>query len=92
MYLCAYVRSGSLHTFCGEQSANATAGQLEMCIRDSGYAAQRECVIIGAAVAHNTYGAGVGQNCKIPVSYTHLDVYKRQLLYPFITFINMFLY
>lgn len=28
MYLCAYVRSGSLHTFCGEQSANATAGQL----------------------------------------------------------------
>lgn len=24
----AYVRSGSLHTFCGEQSANATAGQL----------------------------------------------------------------
>ena len=28
MYLCAYVRSGSLHTFCGEQSADAAAGQL----------------------------------------------------------------
>ena len=28
MYLCAYVRSGSLHAFCGEQSADAAAGQL----------------------------------------------------------------
>lgn len=26
MYLCAYVRSGSLHAFCGEQSADAAAG------------------------------------------------------------------
>lgn len=28
MYLCAYVRSGSLHAFCGEQSADAADGQL----------------------------------------------------------------
>ena len=27
-YQCAYVRSGSLHAFCGEQGADATAGQL----------------------------------------------------------------
>lgn len=27
-YQCAYVRSGSLHAFCGEQGADAAVGQL----------------------------------------------------------------
>ena len=50
-----------------------------MCIRDRRYNVRpRENLII----AFNVGEEGLGNLCGVrPVSYTHLDVYKRQLLY-----------
>ena len=50
----------------------------EMCIRDSIHvwlSLGRCCFGISGLRAHNLYWGSVGN---IPVSYTHLDVYKRQ--------------
>ena len=41
--------------------------------------AQSDGVGIGSEVTHDPNTADVRQAGKVPVSYTHLDVYKRQL-------------
>ena len=48
-----------------------------MCIRDrlSYYAAAKE---VGGGLSQQELRAGLKKESKVPVSYTHLDVYKRQ--------------
>ena len=52
-----------------------------MCIRDSTYPTARHSGLTGQYLdiaLHNTLKPGVEAQDMIPVSYTHLDVYKRQ--------------
>ena len=49
-----------------------------MCIRDSGGALQYILLFVGGIALAITYGRVI--RCVWAVSYTHLDVYKRQVL------------
>ena len=53
----------------------------EMCIRDRVKAVEAVDQCVGTAVEAIKKADGVLFICADPVSYTHLDVYKRQALY-----------